>query len=251
LTEEPLAFPTIALGIAFGQDLRRDDFNPERVEMYRAYIAARGGGGMTFLTNEEREANRRNFLNAHPPGQDLWLFGYGSLMWNPAIHVEESAAARIEGFHRSFCLTMSFGRGTPEKPGLMLVLRPGGACGGVAHRIEARKVQSETEILWMREMLSGAYLPQWLDIRLPKQSVRGFTFVAHDGHSRIEEGLTEEAVALRIAHAAGERGTNRDYLFAAAKTLKNYDLSDDYVTRIEARVGTLISTNNATTGERA
>src|SRR5450432_1040651 len=100
--------------------LCREDF----CETWIAEITARAArlGNYPMLSPEEREASRRPFLAAIPPGEDAWVFGYGSLMWNPAIHVAETRPATIHGYHRWFSLTMMMGRGSPECPGLMLVL---------------------------------------------------------------------------------------------------------------------------------
>ena len=222
-------------------DLRREDFTPERIAAY-AQLVEKAGLGYTFLSQEEREKNRAAFLSAHPPDTDLWLFGYGSLMWNPAVETAESAPARIEGFQRSFSLTLAFGRATPDRPGLMLVVIEGGACAGVAWRIPAAKADSETQVLWMREMLSGAYRPVWLDLTFDDgRRARGFTFAAQPGHPRLEPTLDLETTAQRIARAQGERGTNRDYLFQCADALARYGLKDDLIARLDARVRAILA----------
>ena len=87
--------------------------------------ATPGGETVHFLTEAELEASRRTLLRAHPPADDLWLFGYGSLIWNPAFHFVERRHGRIHGFHRRFCLWTRMGRGCPERPGLMLGLDHG------------------------------------------------------------------------------------------------------------------------------
>lgn len=222
-------------------ELRREDFTPERIAAY-AQLVEKAGLGYTFLSQEAREASRTAFLSAHPTDTDLWLFGYGSLMWNPAIETAEARPARIEGFQRSFSLTLAFGRATPEKPGLMLVVVEGGSCAGVAWRIPADKIASETHVLWMREMLSGAYRPVWLDLIFADGTpARGFTFAAQPGHPRLETGLDLETTAQRIARAEGERGTNRDYLFQCAGALAHYGIADDLIARLDARVRAILA----------
>ena len=86
--------------------------------------------------------------SASPRDEDFWVFGYGSLMWNPAFHHAEQRAARLAGWHRSFCFWNTFGRGSPENPGLTLALESGGSCLGVALRIAAADVRSELGVLW-------------------------------------------------------------------------------------------------------
>jgi cation transport protein ChaC len=162
-------------------------------------------------------------------------------MWNPAIHVDESRPARIEGFHRRFCMRLMFGRAMPDNPGLMLCLVPGGMCDGIAHRIAAEHVESESKILWMREMLSGAYVPTWVDIDLGGLRVRGVTFVINTGHPRYLPDLDLDEKARRIARAEGHLGTNRDYLVRTVAALEGAGVRDFYLDEIQTRVRALIA----------
>ena len=162
--------------------LCREDFCDDWI----AEITARAArlGNYPMLSPEEREASRQSFLAVIPRGTDAWVFGYGSLMWNPAIHVAETRSGIVHGYHRWFSLTMMMGRGTPECPGLMLVLDRGGSCRGLAHRVAADTVDSELRILWMREMLGGSYTPCWVTVRTGTGKVRAITFVANRFHPR-------------------------------------------------------------------
>lgn len=218
--------------------LARKDFTPERIAAY-SQLAAQFGDAQ-FLSEEAREATRAKTMAQHVPGHDLWVFGYGSLMWNPAIHVDESLPAHVEGFSRSFCMRLMFGRAMPDNPGLMLCLVPGGSCAGIAHRIAAEHIEAESKILWMREMLSGAYIPTWVDIDLGARHVRGVTFVMNTAHPRFLPDLSLEEKAARIARAEGHLGTNRDYLFRTVAALTNAGVSDTYLDDIHARVRALI-----------
>src|SRR6266849_10624152 len=108
--------------------LCREDF----CEDWIAEITARAArlGNYPMLSPAEREASRQRFRAAIPPGAHTWVFAYGPLMWNPALHVAETRPAIVHGYHRWFSLTMMMGRGTPDCPGLMLVLDRGGSCHG-------------------------------------------------------------------------------------------------------------------------
>jgi len=219
--------------------LARTDFTPERVAAY-AQLAAQFGDAK-FLSEEDREKSRAKIMAEHVAGTDLWVFGYGSLMWNPAIHVDESVPGRIDGFHRRFCMRLMFGRGMPDNQGLMLCLVSGGSCDGIAHRIAPAYVESESKILWMREMLSGAYIPTWVDIDLGARRVRGVTFVMNTAHPRYLPDLGLDEKARRIAHAEGHLGTNRDYLFRTVAALESTGVRDLYLDEIQARVSALIA----------
>ena len=213
--------------------LKREHFSAEGMRLYKE-MAARDGLGV--MSDEAREASRREALAALAPGNDLWVFGYGSLIWNPIIRVAESRVARIEGFNRHFCLCQSVGRGTPEKPGLMLGLDEGGACTGVVHRIAAGDIESETELLWHREMLSGAYRPVWVEAETERETLRAITFVVDRTHKRYEGVLPLDVVSQRIAAAEGVLGTNRDYLFRTAKHLSELGIADPAIQSLAARV---------------
>lgn len=217
--------------------LARHDFTPERVAAYAQLVAQLGDG--SIISEEAREASRKDILDQHVPGQSLWVFGYGSLMWNPAIHVSESLPARLEGYSRRFAMRLAFGRAMPDKPGLMLCLVPGGECHGIAHRIAPDSVESETRILWMREMLSGAYTPTWVDLDLGASHVRGIAFIINQSHPRYAPDIALEEKAARIAIAEGHLGSNRDYLFRTASALADAGLNDEYIIELAERVRTL------------
>src|ERR1700712_2962800 len=98
-------------------------------------LVAKAAPGMVLLTEAERVASLRQTLAARPHGEPVWLFGYGSLIWNPTVHTLERRTGRIEGWHRAFCLYTPAGRGTLDNPGLVLGLDAGGSCNGVAFRM--------------------------------------------------------------------------------------------------------------------
>ena len=235
------AFPTQQLG----RDLRREDFTVERVRRLADAVAARGG--VPFMSEEARRASLKAIRESVPAGQDAWVFGYGSLMWNPAINVVDSRKAHVRGYHRTFCLTLGVGRATPEKPGLMLGIDRGGSCTGVAHRITADEVESELSILWLREMMSGAYEPRWVNADVDgHKRTRVLTFVINRSHPRYEGTLPEGDVARRIALAEGILGTNREYLYRTVKHLAELGIEDGPLRGLERQVREFANELNAT-----
>ncbi len=207
--------------------LKREDFTRERID--NIISEARKYEHFEAFTHKERDKNRKQFLNTLEPGKDLWVFGYGSLIWNPAFHFVEKRRARLFGFHRSFCLHLSIGRGSPEKPGLMLALDRGGSCHGVCFRIAAKDVQSETEILWLREMISGAYKTHWGNINTDNKTVKGLTFIVNRDHSRYIGRLSMEKTTSRILQGEGILGTCRNYLFNTVQCLEDLNIHDGYL----------------------
>jgi len=117
------------------------------------------------LTDEQLSASLTATLAVRPKGAGWWVFGYGSLLWNPLFPIAEARAATVHGLHRTFCLRSLASRGTPEKPGLVLALEPGGACQGVAYRLPPPLALDELALLWRREMVVGAYRPRWVQLR--------------------------------------------------------------------------------------
>ena len=169
--------------------------------------------GLVAVTPEdEREAGRLKHLSSHPGHEDLYVFGFGSLMWNPACDVAGCHPALVRGWHRRFNLWTHIGRGTADFPGLALGLEPGGSCRGMALRIEAPKVESETRVLWRREMLAGAYVPIWVRATLADRVVRAVSFAINRDYSRYGHRIPFAVQARHIGCAEGPLGPCIDYL---------------------------------------
>ena len=207
--------------------LKRDAFSKKSLDIL--IQKAREKGNLEVMTHEERDRNRKNALKFLTPGEDLWVFGYGSLIWNPAFRFVESLPARIYGFHRRFCLHLTMGRGSREKPGLMLALDRGGSCHGVTFRIASQDVDSETDILWMREMISGAYRAHWGKIHTAGSSMNGLTFVVNQKNSRYTGKLSLEETAARLIKGEGRLGTCREYVINTVHSLDDLNISDKYL----------------------
>lgn len=204
--------------------LRRGEFTEERVaELAREYGDT---AGMRINTEAERDANRNATLAAYPRNQDLWIFGYGSLMWNPAFHHAETRSARIYGYHRRFCLWTPMGRGTPERPGLTLGLQRGGSCHGLVLRIPSHQVDAETRFVWRREMLAGGYRAAWVRAHCNGQTVRAVTFVVDPKHHRYGGKVPLADTVQTIATAQGRLGRCRDYLHNLILHLDALGLTD-------------------------
>jgi glutathione-specific gamma-glutamylcyclotransferase len=169
-----------------------------------------------------------------PPG-DLWVFGYGSLMWNPGFRFLEATPALLRGYHRNFCIWSARYRGTPERPGLVLGLDRGGACRGIAFRIAHAEVDEVLATLWVREMSRLTYRPRVLPVAAPEHTVRALAFVADPAHPSYAGRLSEAEVAARIVHCRGARGPNIDYLANTLDHLHKLGLQDLRLRRIYAR----------------
>jgi cation transport protein ChaC len=185
-----------------------------------------------WRTEAEMSALMDGILAGHPKGDDLYVFGYGSLIWNPAFDYIEERTALLHGWHRRFCLKMIMGRGSREMPGLMLALDRGGACKGVAFRIAGPKVREELSILWQREMVGGGYNARWVNLTSGGEKIRAVTFVINRHHPRYSPELSVEQTAALIATASGDLGTCREYLDNTISHLAGLGLRDAGLERI-------------------
>lgn len=198
--------------------------------------AAERGAPVDWRTpDEEREVGRRDWLKDRWD-QDLWIFGYGSLMWDPSVEFNEVRHAHCRGYQRSFCLWMEGGRGSEEEPGLMLAMDEGGNCEGLAFRIEAAKLDRETFVLFRREMIFSAYRPTWLNLDTVDGPIEALGFAANHDHERIIPGIPLHDQAKMISRAEGFLGTNFEYLSNTHEHLKLLGIEDTYVSDLYAAV---------------
>lgn len=199
-------------------------------------MIAAAGMPVNALSAEELRRSRDQILAGHPAGEPLALFAYGSLIWNPAFHFTRRELARVHGLHRSFCLWTHLGRGTPDRPGLVLGLEAGGACRGLLYWIAPEAVEDELEIVWRREMVTGAYRPTWVTVRTAAGPRRAVTFVINRRHERYTGRLEEAAIVDAIATARGPLGACADYLFNTEAHLAELGIRDPGLRRLCAAV---------------
>lgn len=200
-------------------------------------IVARDAPTMRLLSDEERAASLRETLEIKPR-DDVWLFGYGSLIWNPTVRYVERRVSTVKGWHRAFCLATPAGRGSLENPGLVLGLDSGGECTGVAFRIPGAVVEVELATLWKREMLAASYIPRWLDLFGEDGGCFGcgLAFTIDPMGQNYAGGLARTQVVRRIATACGALGSSADYLFETCKGLREHAISDAELESLEAEV---------------
>ena len=216
--------------------IRREDLTPEWVQ--ERFKRIKDGGQFEPLSDEERERSLTDVLAEIPPGEDVWLFGYGSLMWNPTVIYKAQRAGIIYGYHRRYCFWIKAGRGSPEMPGLMLALDRGGSCLGQAFRIKASHAREELELVWRREMISGVYLPRWVTLHSPEGNIRAITFVVDRAHQQYIAELPPKKAALHLAKAEGFLGSSRIYLENTINHLDSLGFSDSYLNHLYRLVRT-------------
>lgn len=201
---------------------------------FQAAVAA-ADPTMLLLTAQERAASLRQTLGERLGREDIWVFAYGSLLWNPLIRYEEQRVARLRGWHRRFCLWAPVGRGTPERPGLMLGLERGGSCRGIAFRIPAHS-PGELELLWQREMISSSYVPRVMAIETAKGPQKAIAFTINKNSYRYAHNLSEERITHILATAKGEFGSSADYLRRTVSELRAAGIHDRTLERLFSSV---------------
>jgi cation transport protein ChaC len=212
--------------------LTRADLEADRLKK----LFCEANPGVRVLSEAEQDASVTGLLGQQPTGSDVWLFGYGSLIWNPIVHFEERRVARLHGFHRSFCLWSHVNRGSPQRPGLVLGLDAGGSCRGVAFRIAGRCALDELRLLWRREMVLGAYAPRWTRIDCGEDIVQAIAFFVDRSHPSYAGKLPLETVIKTLISARGQLGTPAEYLLKTVRGLVEHGVRDPYLLELRKRV---------------
>ncbi len=189
-----------------------------------------------FLSDEQRNRSMQRALQDWQGDRDLWVYAYGSLIWNPAFDFNERRLSTLKGHHRSLCLWSRVNRGTPETPGLVFGLDRGGSCRGMTFRIPASKVSATFEALWRREMLTGAYHPRWLRCETEQGFVNALAFVIDRTNPGYVKGLPEQQTVDIVARASGRYGPCVDYVVQTHEALRQVGIQDKRLARLAQRL---------------
>ncbi len=166
----------------------------------------------------------------------MWVFAYGSLMWQPGFVHLEARPALLHGWHRAMCILSTHYRGTAERPGLVLGLDCGGSCRGRAYRVPEESWREVCETLHAREMITGVYRPRFLPVRLDDcRRVPAWSFIVETGHRQYWRGPAAEAAAL-VRQGHGWTGSSRDYLATTVRHLAELGMPDHGLARLLALV---------------
>lgn len=194
------------------------------------------------LTAEQQAASFAAALAQWDSASPVWLFGYGSLIWNPEVTYDRRFPARVHGYHRRLCLWSRVNRGTLDCPGLVAGLDRGGSCAGVVYRLPATTARAELERLWDREMFMGSYAPRWLGCRLDNAAadrshegslVSALAFVVRRDAANYAGKLTEAQILAVFARgSSGRYGTSLDYLVRTVAALREHGLRDPHLERL-------------------
>jgi cation transport protein ChaC len=189
------------------------------------------------LSDEALSSSLTAALAAKPKDAGWWVFGYGSLLWNPIFPIEEMRPALVRGLHRRFCLYSLASRGTVEQPGLVLGLERGGAVRGLAFRLPASLAIDELHLLWRREMVAGGYEPRWVPVQMDGgAAAHALTFVVRRDHPQYAGHLSLDEQVRVLGCACGAFGSSRQYLDDARAALAAHGVVDRYLESLAARL---------------
>jgi glutathione-specific gamma-glutamylcyclotransferase len=170
---------------------------------------------------------------AQLPRGELWVFGYGSLIWSPCFTYRQKALGRAYGYHRALCILSTRYRGTQRRPGLVMGLRRGGSCWGMAFRVPAAEVRRALRRLWSREMQRRVYQPRLVTVRLRNgRLVRALAFLADTTHRAYVGELDLHGRARLVAQGIGVRGPCVDYIQNTLDHMHEVGVRDPHLERV-------------------
>ena len=167
------------------------------------------------------------------PSRDLWVFGYGSLMWSPGFRYAEKSVGLLRGYHRALCILSVRYRGTAHRPGLVMGLCRGGSCWGMAFRIPAARVPRILAALWRREMIRRVYEARLVPVRIRRGlRVRALAFVADSEHPQFVRELDLHGRAQLVAQGVGQRGRCTEYIRRTLEHMYELGVTDPHLARV-------------------
>lgn len=185
--------------------------------------------------SRDYQAWREYFLSQ----DEMWIFGYGSLMWRPDFAYSGCFSGCAEGVSRRYCIISVAYRGTPEKPGRVLGLVKGGECQGIAFHLQGADVATGFDVLWQREMVTNAYLPALLDVTLAEgRRIKAFVFLADPDHVQYDDCRCDATLAGIIKEAVGPCGSNLDYFNDTYSHLQQCGIYDERLSRLHVMLNT-------------
>ncbi len=167
----------------------------------------------------------------------LWVFGYASLMWRPGFEYVKTSRARLSGYHRALCIHSWEHRGTRQRPGLVMGLDSGGSCVGVAFQVADLSQQDVLAYLRERELITNVYKERFTDIRLDTgQRVRAVTYVADRKHEQYAGRLDVDAAVEQVCGAVGDAGPNEDYVLNTVEHINSLGIKDAWLSAVAAKI---------------
>ena len=209
-----------------------------------AFLAMERDGADSRIASEDLLlASRRQFFADNSNCENIWVFGYGSLIYNPIFNYTNCEVAIIYGFHRRFFLWTKIGRGSPDFPGLMLSLDKGGSCKGVAFKLQPKNAIHDLDLLWRREMITLSYRPKFLQLHTRIGVKKGLAFVADPNIEAYAKQMPYNAMVKIIAEASGFNGYCHEYLDCTLQGMKEFGIRDRHLEKLSSAVKRRLASN--------
>jgi cation transport protein ChaC len=196
------------------------------------------------MSEEDYDQLTGELLREHSATDDLWIFAYGSLIWRPCCEIDGQERARLNGWHRKFCIKISRWRGTPDNPGLMMALDRGGSCCGVVQRLPAASARERLGQLLRRETSSKQHptnRPRWIAADVGGRSRRAIVFAVVRSSPYYSGDLSTEETAVILARAVGHWGSGAEYLMNTVRHLEQLGIHDRNLWRLQELVAERIA----------
>ena len=200
--------------------------------------------GMSLATEPDYAARLADILATRPPGPDIWIFTYGSLIWSPCFASAEERIATAPGWHRAFCLGwMTSFRGSPDRPGLMMAMDRGGTCKGVAFHLHADGLDDHLLAILRREQpfKNSAIPARWLRLQTADGPLHAIGFPIDRTGPAYVTGLSDDEIAASLATSAGDGGTMAQYLHNTVSHLEARGIHDRYLWKMQDLVAQKIA----------
>ncbi|MGH1361288.1 MAG: gamma-glutamylcyclotransferase [Burkholderiaceae bacterium] len=188
------------------------------------------------LSHEELADSLNKTMAQTKTPNEVWVFGYGSLIWNPLFQFDQFELATLYGYRRRFCLKTEISRGTPDCPGLILGLEPGGSCRGLAYKMATQNLAEDLSLMWRREMLTGAYSPRWVRLKTRDTNINALAFVMNRDYPFYARGLSDDQTAQVLANASGPLGSCEEYLTKTHAGLVSHNIVDAHMNTLIKKV---------------
>jgi len=198
---------------------------------YRPYNTIKFALPFPTMDREDRKNSKMNILKSNT-SDEIWIFGYGSLMWDPRIKFLEKMAGTLLGYHRDFCVWTQLARGSAQMPGLGLGLESGGSCKGVLFKIDPKFAETELQKVWERELYTAVYNPIWGKVSSSKKSIRAISFITNKNHMQYCGEMNLRDRAYYIRSATGKNGPCIEYLKNTIMYLAKSGSNDAYLNQL-------------------
>lgn len=199
---------------------------------YFAWGYGKEADSIRTMSSQDLSGSINKILKGHDLDNGIWIFGYGSLMWNPDFEVVKKIPCEVLGYRRRLCLKSIVYRGTPDYHGLVFGLDIGSSCQGMCFLISPDKIDTELQKVWEREMFAETYIPTWVKVKSKKTTISAITFVINTKHEHYMPNLELEDVVERVARARGKCGSCHDYVRNTVKHLHQFGLRDESLEKL-------------------